>query len=111
MKQTAFVLFTGVILFLFVAAAPNTEQKHGNAEVKHQQLIAEQLNKPSAQEMLANFLVANENIQLMVMETLRNAMHNDPGFTMNCKMMADGKEATCCRLSDSEHDDHHKKHQ
>ncbi len=111
MSRTISIVLAGVLLLLFAATAPQSAQEHGNAEVKHQQLIAEQLQKPSMQEMFTNYFAADENIRLMVMESIHKAMHDDPALTMECRMMPEDSEIVCCSLSDAveynEHRDHH----
>lgn len=83
----------------------------GNAEVRHRQLIAAQFEKPSIQEQFTYFLAADENLRTMVIATLQNAMHDDPAWTMECTMMAEGEEVSCCSLSEAKvefnHEEHH----
>jgi len=110
MTRTGSVILAGILIFLFVAATPQSGQRHGNAEVKHQQLMAEQLQKQSMQEMFTNFLAADENMQLMVKETIHKAMQDDPAWTMECGMMAEDTEIACCSLADAERDNEHRDH-
>jgi len=100
MSRTLFVTFTAVLVLLFVATIPLSAQGHGNAEIQHQQLITEQLQKPSVQEKFETYLAKDDNIRLIAMKTMHNAIYDDPALTMECKKMAEAKEMMCCNTSD-----------
>jgi len=100
MSRTIFVTFTAALVLLFVSTIPLLVQGHGNAEVKHQQLITEQLQKPSMQEKFETYLAKDDNIRLIAKKTMHNAIHDDPALTMECKKMAEAREMTCCNTSD-----------
>ncbi|GEM_PF-2520058 len=100
MTRTGSLILAGVLLLLFTATALQSAQEHGNAEVKHQQLIAEQLQKPSMQEMVETYLSTDEHIRLIAKESMYKVILDDPALTMECKKMAEAKEMTCCNTSD-----------
>ena len=100
MSRTIFVTFTAALVLLIVSIIPLSAQGHGNAEVKHQQLITEQLQKPSMQEKFETYLAKDDNIRLTVKKSTQKAIHDDPAFTMECKEMAEDKKMSCCNMSD-----------
>lgn len=78
MRLIGFVILAGIFGVMLVAASPQSIEGQENAEIKHQKLMSERIQKTSLQETAIYVLDDNEDLRTVFAEMIRIEFHEDP---------------------------------